>query len=57
MHSAGKMNTRKVLVGAVNMQYLTNKVHNKGIFASHLCRNMWKKWSVALERKVVLVFV
>ena len=27
------------------------------IFTSHLCRSMWEKWSVALERKVVLVLV
>ena len=27
------------------------------IFASHLCRSMWEKESVALERKVVLVLV
>ena len=27
------------------------------IFASHLCRNMWEKSLVALERKIVLVLV
>ena len=29
----------------------------KRILASHLCRSMWEKKSVALERKVVLVLV